>query len=63
MTTVVKENKEFTQWLGEWIARAQQRRTQTEYLPPHNGKGAMTQNPSSAPSTDASVAPYGSPEV
>jgi hypothetical protein len=33
MKPEVKQNKEFAQWLGEWITRGQQTRDRIEQLP------------------------------
>jgi hypothetical protein len=38
MKPEIKPNKEFAQWLGEWITRGQQTRDRIEQLPCMPGK-------------------------
>lgn len=37
MKSEAKQNKEFAQWLGEWITRTQQSPNRIEQLPYHPG--------------------------
>jgi hypothetical protein len=58
MQPEIKQNKEFAQWLGEWITRGQQTRDGIEQLPYMPGK---SEEQSALPCADSNQWPQSVP--
>ena len=63
MTSKIKENEEFAQWFGEWIARTGERRASSAHLPHAKRASAEERDLNEARTTSAAVKDSGLAEA